>query len=132
MATGDEDKSTRARANVLREFMNGEGDPWNHKEIHEVLDLCLGCKGCKSECPSGVDIAKIKSEYLQHWHDRHGTPLRTLIIGYITSLNQLGSIAPSVYNFILSNKLTSAVLKWSIGFASGRSIPLIIKNLKDG
>ena len=127
MATGDEDKSTRARANVLREFMNGEGDPWNHSEIHEILDLCLGCKGCKSECPSGVDIAKIKSEYLQHWHDLHGTPLRTLLIGYITSLNRLGSVAPSVYNFILSNKLTSSALKWSIGFASERSIPLINK-----
>ena len=127
MATGDEDKSTRARANVLREFMNGDGDPWNHSEIHEVLDFCLACKGCKSECPSGVDIAKIKSEYLQHWHDRHGTPLRTLLIGYITSFNRLGSVAPSIYNFILSNKLISSALKWSIGFASGRSIPLINK-----
>jgi len=127
MATGDEDKSTRARANVLREFMNEEGDPWNHSEIHEILDLCLGCKGCKAECPSGVDIAKIKSEYLQHWHDQHGIPLRTLLIGYITSFNRLGSIAPCLYNFLLSNRITSAVLKKSIGFASGRSIPLIYK-----
>jgi len=58
MATGDEFKSTRARANVVREFLSKEGDPWNHKEIYEILDLCLGCKGCKSECPSSVDIAK--------------------------------------------------------------------------
>jgi FAD/FMN-containing dehydrogenase/Fe-S oxidoreductase len=125
MATGDEDKSTRARANVLREFLNGEGDPWNHREIHEILDLCLGCKGCKSECPSGVDIAKMKSEYLQHWHDLHGIPLRTLLIGYITFLNRLGSIFPSLYNFILSNRVISAILKKSAGFASGRSMPLV-------
>jgi FAD/FMN-containing dehydrogenase/Fe-S oxidoreductase len=127
MATGDEDKSTRARANVLREFLNEAGDPWNHSEIHEILDLCLGCKGCKAECPSGVDIAKIKSEYLQHWHDRHGTPLRTLLIGHIYSINRLGSFMPSIYNFILSNRFTSDVLKRSVGFAPRRSIPLINK-----
>jgi FAD/FMN-containing dehydrogenase/Fe-S oxidoreductase len=125
MATGDEDKSTRARANILREFMNGMGDPWDHSEIQEILDLCLGCKGCKSECPSGVDIAKIKSEYLQHWYDRHGTPLRTMLIGYITSINRLGSLVPSIYNFMLSNRFTSSVIKKSVGFARGRSIPLI-------
>ncbi|HSN50781.1 MAG TPA: FAD-linked oxidase C-terminal domain-containing protein, partial [Bacteroidales bacterium] len=56
MATGDEYKSTRARANVVREFMSKEGDPWNHREIYDILDLCLGCKGCKAECPSSVDI----------------------------------------------------------------------------
>jgi FAD/FMN-containing dehydrogenase/Fe-S oxidoreductase len=127
MATGDEDKTTRARANVLREFLNGEGDPWDHIEIHEILDLCLGCKGCKSECPSGIDIAKIKSEYLQHWYDRHGIPLRTYLIGNIASVNKLGSIAPRLYNFILSNSFTAAVVKKTVGFATGRSIPLINK-----
>jgi FAD/FMN-containing dehydrogenase len=127
MATSDEDKSTRARANILREFLSSAGDPWNHSEIHEILDLCLGCKGCKSECPSSVDIAKIKSEYLQHWYDRHGIPLRTLLIGHITSFNRLGSIVPPIYNFILSNRFASDLLKRSIGFASGRSIPLINK-----
>jgi FAD/FMN-containing dehydrogenase/Fe-S oxidoreductase len=127
MATGDEEKSTRARANVLREFLNKAGDPWNHKEINEILDLCLACKGCKSECPSGVDIAKIKSEYLQHWYDRHGIPLRTLLIGYISSINRIGSHAPSFYNFFLSNRVTSAILKRAFGFASGRSIPLLYK-----
>lgn len=127
MATGDEDKSTRARANVLREFLNGDGNPWNHSEIHEILDLCLGCKGCKSECPSGVDIAKIKSEYLQHWYDLHGIPFRTLLTCYIASLNRLGSLAPSIYNFIISNRLFSALIKRMIGFASGRTIPLINK-----
>ena len=127
MATGDEFKSTRARANVVREFLSKEGDPWNHKEIYEVLDLCLGCKGCKSECPSSVDIAKIKSEYLQHWYDRHGIPLRTRMIAYISVINRIGSFAPNVFNFFLKNKFTSGIVKKVTGFASKRSIPLIYK-----
>ncbi len=127
MATGDENKTTRARANALREFLNNEGDPWNHSGIHEILDLCLGCKGCKSECPSGVDIAKMKSEYLQHWYDRHGIPPRTLLIAYIATLNRIGSLLPSVYNYILSGSILSGLLKKMIGFAQGRSIPLIYR-----
>jgi FAD/FMN-containing dehydrogenase/Fe-S oxidoreductase len=127
MATGDEETSTRARANLVREFLSKDGDPWNHREIYEVLDLCLACKGCKSECPSGVDIAKIKSEFLQHWHDRHGIPLRTRLIAYISAINQIGSIAPSIYNFFLKNKVTSGILKKVTGFASKRSIPLIYR-----
>ena len=78
MATGDEQNTTRARANILREFMSkNPSDPWDHEEIYQVLDLCLECKGCKSECPSGVDMAKLKSEFLQHWYDKHGIPFRT-------------------------------------------------------
>ncbi len=127
MATGDEDKTTRARANVIREFMGKEGDPWDHREIYEILDLCLGCKGCKSECPSGVDIARIKSEFLQHWYDKHGIPLRTRLIAYISAINKIGSILPSLYNFILKNKTTSGILKKITGFAPERSIPLIYK-----
>lgn len=127
MATGDEFKSTRARANVVREFLSKEGDPWNHKEIYEILDLCLGCKGCKSECPSSVDIAKIKSEFLQHWYDRHGIPLRTRMIAYISVINRIGSFAPKVFNFFLKNKFTSGIVKKFTGFASKRSIPLIYK-----
>lgn len=127
MATGDEDKTTRARANVIREFLNKGADPWDHKEIYDVLDLCLGCKGCKSECPSSVDIAKIKSEFLQHWYDRHGIPLRTRLIAYISVFNHIGSWAPSIYNFFLKNKITSGIFKRVIGFASARSIPLLYK-----
>ncbi|MCX6325886.1 MAG: FAD-binding protein [Bacteroidia bacterium] len=127
MATGDEEKSTRARANVIREFLSKDGDPWDHKEIYEVLDLCLSCKGCKSECPSGVDIAKIKSEFLQHWHDKHGIPLRTRLIAYISVINYIGSVAPSIYNFFLKNNVTAGILKKAAGFASKRSIPLIYR-----
>ncbi|MBK9391498.1 MAG: FAD-binding protein [Bacteroidetes bacterium] len=127
MATGDEDKSTRARANIVREFLNKGEDPWNHREIYEILDLCIGCKGCKSECPSGVDIAKIKSEFLQHWYDKHGIPLRTRLIAYISTFNRIGSAIPVIYNFFLSNSITSGLFKRITGFASKRSIPLLFK-----
>lgn len=127
MATGNEENSTRARANIVREFLCKDGDPWNHEEIYKILDLCLACKGCKSECPSGVDIAKIKSEFLQHWYDRHGIPLRTRLIAYISVINQLGSIAPSIFNFFVSNKVSSGILKKVTGFASKRSIPLLYR-----
>jgi FAD/FMN-containing dehydrogenase/Fe-S oxidoreductase len=125
MATGDEDKTTRARANVLREFLSGEGDPWNHKEIYEILDLCIACKGCKSECPSNVDMAKLKSEFLQHWYDRHGISLRTRLIAYITVINRIGSIFPSLYNSVVKNNFTSGIIKKLTGFAQDRSIPLV-------
>ncbi|MCX6259974.1 MAG: FAD-binding protein [Bacteroidia bacterium] len=128
MATMNEENCTRARANILREFLsNKNSDPWDHKEIYDILDLCLACKGCKSECPSGVDIAKMKSEYLQHWYDRHGVPLRTFLIAYISTFNKLGSFVPNFYNFFLKNKVFSGLLKKSIGFASERSIPLVYK-----
>ena len=125
MATGDEDKSTRARANVIREFLGQGDDPWDHNEIYEILDQCIGCKGCKSECPSGVDIAKIKSEFLQHWYDKHGVPTRTLLIAHISFFNKIGSAIPYIYNFILKNKITSGIFKSIAGFASKRSIPVL-------
>ena len=128
MATLDEDKTTRGRANVLREFLSMKDDnPWDHEEIYRILDLCLGCKGCKSECPSGVDIAKMKSEFLQHWYDIHGVPLRTFLIAYISSFNRIGSLLPAVYNFFLKNRFFSTLLKRIIGFAEERSIPLVTK-----
>lgn len=128
MATLDEHHSTRARANILREFLSRDPEnPWNHKEIYEILDLCLECKGCKAECPSGVDITKLKTEFLQHWYDVNGIPLRTRLIAYISAFNKFGSLIPQVYNFFLKNKFTSGLLKKVIGFASERSIPLLHK-----
>ncbi len=128
MATGEEKDSTRARANILREFLGAdESNPWDHKEIYEILDRCLSCKGCKSECPSGVDIAKLKAEFLQHWHDNHHIPLRTILIAYITTINRIGSLAPPVYNFFIKNKLTSGLFKKAIGIAEKRSIPALYK-----
>lgn len=126
MATGDERLSTRARANILREFLpDGESNKWDSHEIHEILDLCLSCKGCKAECPSGVDIAKMKAEFLQHWYDKHGTPLRSWIIAHITSINKLGSLFPSLFNLFISGRTFSGIVKRLTGFAPQRSIPLL-------
>ncbi len=124
MVTGEEQNCTRARANILREFMSADKDnPWDHKEIYEILDLCLSCKGCKSECPSEVDVAKLKAEFLQHWYDKHGIPLRTMLIAHITQLNKLGSVAPLIFNFFVKNKLISGLVKWAVNIAPERSIP---------
>ncbi len=127
MATKDENHVTRARANVLREFLKNSTNknPFNHKEIYEILDLCLSCKACKSECPSSVDIAKLKAEFLQHYYDSNGIPLRARLIAYISTINRIGSLFPSVFNFFLSSKFISSLFKKWIGFAAKRSIPLL-------
>lgn len=129
MASKEEWTTTRARANILREFIGRKGkkNVYDHKEVYEILDLCLACKGCKSECPSSVDMAKLKTEFLQHWYDAHGIPLRTRMIAYISSINRLGAIAPFVFNFFVKNKLTSSIAKGILGFAQKRSIPALQK-----
>ena len=129
MASRDEYTTTRARANILREYISNSrnGDFWNQKEIYDVLDLCLSCKACKSECPSSVDMAKLKAEFLQHYYDKNGIPLRSRAIAYITSFNSLGSILPGIYNFFISNKFVSGIFKRSLGFAVERSIPVLGK-----
>jgi len=128
-ATSDENTTTRARANILREFLTRSDklNPFDHQEIYEIMDLCLSCKGCKSECPSNVDIAKYKAEFLQHYYDANGVPLRTKMIAYITSFNKLGSMLPAFYNFFLKNPFFSGLMKKALGFAAKRSIPLLHK-----
>jgi Fe-S oxidoreductase len=129
MATRDENNTTRARANTLREFLthSPKKNPFDHLEIYEVMDLCLSCKGCKSECPSSVDIAKYKAEFLQHYYDEHGVPMRTRAIAYISQLNKLGMLVPDVTNFFFSNSFTSGIMKRALGFAPKRSLPLLYK-----
>ncbi len=125
MASKNEHQSTRARANILREFLtNSEKEnPFDHKEIYEVMDLCLSCKACKSECPSGVDIAKLKAEFLQHFYDKNGVPLRTKIIAHITNINRVASVFPQLYNQIIKSKQVSKIIKKTLGFAIERNMP---------
>jgi FAD/FMN-containing dehydrogenase/Fe-S oxidoreductase len=127
MATRDEKATTRARANILREFLTNSAkkNPFDHKEIYEVMDLCLSCKACKSECPSNVDVAKLKAEFLQHYYDSNGIPLRTRAIAYIAHINAIGSLFPGITNFFLSNRCTSGLIKSFLGFAPDRSIPTL-------
>ena len=125
MATKEERTTTRARANILREFIgkNGKHNRFDHKEVYDILDLCLSCKACKSECPSSVDMAKLKSEFLQHWYDAHGIPLRARLIAYIPTINRAGSVCPGIFNFFIKNRFTSGIIKRLLGFAAPRSVP---------
>jgi len=127
MATRDEIATTRARANVLREMLTQPGvkKPFDQPEIYEVLDLCLSCKACKSECPSNVDMAKLKAEFMQHWYDHHRVPLRTTLIANITGVNRLGMAFPWLFNRVVTGRMMSGLLKGMLGFAPGRSIPTL-------
>jgi FAD/FMN-containing dehydrogenase/Fe-S oxidoreductase len=125
MATRDEKDSTRARANILREFLthSEKRNRFNHKEIYEVMDLCLSCKACKSECPSNVDMAKLKAEFLQQYHDANGVPFRSKLIANFTASARMGMLMPSVYNFFVSARFTGNLIKRFAGFAVKRSMP---------
>ena len=129
MATKNEKDTTRARANILREFLtNSEKlNRFDHKEIYEVMDLCLSCKGCKSECPSNVDVAKLKAEFLQQYHDVHGVPFRSRLIANFNRSQQIASITPGLYNFLMGNGITSRIIKSIAGFSPERSMPPLSK-----
>lgn len=129
MATKNEKDTTRARANILREFLTNSQqlNRFNHKEIYEVMDLCLSCKGCKSECPSNVDVAKLKAEFLQHYYDANGVPFRSRLIGCFGKISKLASIAPGIYNLMVTNSFISKQIKKMVGFAEKRSMPTMYK-----
>lgn len=129
MATRDEKDTTRARANILREYLTNSNkeNRFDHQEIYDVMSLCLSCKACKSECPSNVDMAKLKAEFLQHYYDANGVPLRSSLIAHFTKLSKLASLVPSLYNFLVKNQFTSSHIKKISGFAIKRSMPLISK-----
>ena len=126
MATRDEKNVTRGRANVLREILthSTKANPFDHQEIYEVMDLCLSCKACKSECPSNVDMAKLKAEFLQHYYESNPVPLRTRMIANIHHFNAMGAILPGFTNFMFQNM---SWFKKMIGFAEKREIPALCR-----
>jgi FAD/FMN-containing dehydrogenase/Fe-S oxidoreductase len=129
MATRSERDTTRARANILREFLTNSSklNRFDHEEIKDVMDLCISCKGCKSECPSNVDMAKLKAEFLQHYYDANGVPFRSKLIANFSKSAQLGALMPGMYNFVMTNKGLSNMVKKFSGFAVERSMPTMYK-----
>ena len=118
--SGDELNTTRARANVLREILTRGGD---YQQVKEELDSCLACKGCKSECPSNVDMTRLRAEVLQHYYDEHGTPFRSFMVARMAQIEQLGALVRPLYNFFASWSLSSNLIKKVISFSSERQIP---------
>jgi len=128
-ASFDEDKTTRARANMLRNILNQSRDvnPFNSKDLYKVLDLCLSCKGCKTECPSGVDMAKLKAEFLYQYYKSNIIPFRTRLIAYFATLQAIASQVSGLYNMVVTSKVLSGIVKKIIGFASKRSLPKVYR-----
>lgn len=125
MATRNEKDTTRARANVLRTYLSNSAkvNRFDHPEIKEVMDLCLGCKACKSECPSNVDMAKLKAEFLQAYQEANGVPLRSRIVAGFSTFSAFTALVPHLYNYVMTGRIMSRVIKRMMGFAVQRSMP---------
>ncbi len=124
MVTREEMHSTRGRARLLWEMLNGaEINLWRDKHVHEALDLCLACKGCKSDCPVNVDMATYKAEFLSHYYHGRVRPIHTYVFGLIHVWAQLATIAPAVVNFFNRAPIISNFVKALIGVAQQREMP---------
>ena len=136
--SGDETKATRARANVLREILTRgwESEAFaqaldkdksilKSKELTEVLDSCLACKGCRSECPSNVDMTRLRSEILQHKYDVGRMPLRSFAVSRMATVEQFGHLVWPFYNLFASWKFSSNIIKQIINFSTERDIPTL-------
>ncbi len=128
MATRNEKDTTRARANALREYLSFPGNRKDNQAIKEAMDLCLSCKGCKSECPSNVDMAKLKAEWEQQEYEKNGVPFRTMIISRMPELMKLGSKVPILSNAFTQAPFLSFITKSILGFSQKRSIPKLSSN----
>lgn len=123
----DELMTTRARANILREVLtNGiDGETLTCHELEEVLYSCLACKGCKAECPSNVDMTRIRAEVLQQIYDKEGTPLRSFAVARMAMVEKLGHYVWPLYNLFASWKFSSNIIKHIVKFSAKRDIPTL-------
>jgi len=127
--TKDEKDTTRARANALREFLTNSTkvNQFDHKELKAVFDLCVSCKGCKSECPSNVDVAALKAEFEYQYKKNNGSSLRTKLFVHNHKFNRWAGRAHQLSNFMFTNKIIAPLLKTSVGIAKQRSLPKVHK-----
>jgi len=123
--TGDELFSTRGRSNLMREYIYQQQvmDPITLEDLKETLDLCLACKGCKAECPSRVDVAKLKTEFLNYYHQTHRPSARDLIFANFPKILRGFSTVPWVYNLGAGVIDALPILKSSLGIAPERRLP---------
>lgn len=129
MVTRDEVHSTRGRANALRLALSGQlGEGGlTSKRMYEVMDLCLECKGCKAECPSNVDVAKLKVEFLGQYHQRHGVPWRKQVLGNVALLNRIGSACAPFSNWGMKIPGMRLLMQGVLGIDRRRSLPKFAK-----
>jgi len=129
MATRDEEHSTRGRANALRAALTGKisTQHFTTPRLKEVFDLCLACKGCKAECPSNVDVAKLKYEFLSHYYSEHGTPLSVRLFSRPDLLGKRGCRFARITNLALKNLGMRRVLEMALGIDRRRVLPLYSK-----
>jgi FAD/FMN-containing dehydrogenase/Fe-S oxidoreductase len=152
MATRNEKETTRARANILREYLTtappaSEGGAFSSEslsksesktppsgvrgaslhDVKEVFDLCLACKGCKSDCPSNVDVAKLKMEFLHQYYKENGVPIRSRLVGNFSTLSKVASYVPWAYNFIFETPFLRRIANTVVGFHPDRTMPLLAK-----
>jgi FAD/FMN-containing dehydrogenase/Fe-S oxidoreductase len=130
MATREEMHSTRGRARLLWEMLNGEvigKDGWRDEHVHEALDLCLACKGCKTDCPVNVDMATYKAEFLSHYYKDRPRPIHAYAFGLIHQWARLAEVAPGFVNFVNRAPVVSDLVKAFIGVAPQRKMPAFAK-----
>ena len=125
-ATSDERHATRGRANALRLALTGQlgDDPWNSAELYDAMDLCLGCKGCRRECPTGVDMAKMKIEFLHRYRAGHALSLRERALAYLPRFAPFGARAPGLLNARDRLPGLARLSERALGLAADRPLPV--------
>lgn len=128
MATKDEKDSTRGRANLFRQLFAGKRrEAFQSEELKDALDLCLSCKACKSECPANVDMAKMKAEFMQGWHEKNGISLKERFFGQAASLYKLAAMFPRLSNYLIQSPLGKELLKQLVNIHPKRDLPPFVE-----